>query len=78
MHTGRQLAPRVLIFILEIKLNQNLVRSLYGSIKGIEPTTLPPCKDVLIQQMAAKPFPLQGLAPLDYGWTLSSNFLTVK
>ena len=28
--------------------------------------------------MAAQPFPLEPLTPLDYGRTLSSNFLTVK
>ena len=28
--------------------------------------------------MAAQPFPLEGLTPFDYGWALSSNFLTVK
>ena len=59
-------------------------------MKGIEPTFFPSCKDVLIQhikrswfilklyKMAAQPFPLEGLTPLDYGWTLSTNFLTVK
>ena len=31
-----------------------------------------------LYKMAAQPFPLEGLTPLDYGWTLSSNFLTVK
>ena len=59
-------------------------------IKGIEPTALPPGKDVLIQhikqswliaklnKMALQPFPLEGLTPIYYGWTLSINFLTVK
>ena len=28
--------------------------------------------------MAAQPFPLEALTPLDYGRTLSSNFLAVK
>lgn len=28
--------------------------------------------------MAAQPFALEGLTPIDYGWTLSSNFLGVK
>ena len=28
--------------------------------------------------MTAQPFSLERLTPLDYGWTLSSNFQTVK
>ena len=31
-----------------------------------------------LYKLAAQPFPLQGLTPFDYGWTLSSNFLTVN
>ena len=27
--------------------------------------------------MAVQPFPLEGLTPLDYGWALSNNVLTV-
>ena len=28
--------------------------------------------------MAVQPFPLEGLTPLDYGWALSNNVLTIK
>ena len=31
-----------------------------------------------LYKMAAQPFALEGLTPYGYGWTLSSNFLTVK
>ena len=31
-----------------------------------------------LYKMAAQLFPLEGLTSFDYGWTLSSNFLTVK
>lgn len=59
-------------------------------IKGIEPTTFPPFDHILIQylkrswfiaklyKMSPQPSPLKRLTALDYGWTLSNNFLTVK
>ena len=28
--------------------------------------------------MAVQPFPIKGLTPLGFRWTLSSNFLTIK
>ena len=31
-----------------------------------------------LYKMAARSFPLEGLTPFDYGWILSSNFLTIK
>ena len=31
-----------------------------------------------LYKVAAQSFALEGLTPYDYGWTLSSNFLTVK
>lgn len=33
---------------------------------------------VKLYKIAAQPFPLEGLTPFDYGWTLSRNLLTVK
>lgn len=69
----------------KIKLNQNLVRNL-----PVASTTLTLCKDKLIQpikrswftakpyKIVAQTFPLEGLTPLDYGQTQSSNFLKIK
>ena len=59
-------------------------------IKDFESTTLPLSKDKLIPpikrswftaklyKIVAQTFPLEGLTPLDYGQTQSSNFLKIK
>ena len=56
-------------------------------IKGIDATNFPRYKDVLIQhikwslfivKIAAQPFSQEELTPLDYGWKLSTSFLTAK
>ena len=59
-------------------------------IKGIEPITFPPCRDVLIQQIkrswfiaklyksASLPHPTEDLTPIDFGWILDEKFFEIK
>ena len=59
-------------------------------IKSIEPTTFPPCRDVLIQQIkrnwvitklyksASLPHPTEDRTPIDFGSILDGKFLVIK
>ena len=59
-------------------------------IKSIEPTTFPPCRDVLIQQRkrswfiaklyesTSLPHPTEDLTLIDFGWILDGKFLAFK
>ena len=62
----------------------------WDCIKSIEPTTFPPCRDILIQQIkrswfivklnksASLPHPTEDLTPMDFGWILDGQFLATK
>ena len=59
-------------------------------IKSIEPTTFPPCGDVLIQRIkrswfiaklykcASLTHPTEDLTPIDFSWILNGKFLAIK
>ena len=55
-------------------------------IKSIEPTTFPPCRDVLIQRRvitklyksASLPHPTEDRTPIDFGSILDGKFLVIK
>ena len=61
-----------------------------GCIKSIEPTTFPPCRDVLIQlikkswfiaklyKSASLPHPTEDLTPIGFGFILDGKFLAIK
>ena len=71
---------------VEIKTKPKQSKKPLECIKSIEPTTFPPCRDVLIQQInrswfiaklyksASLPHPTEDFTPIDFGWILDGKF----